>query len=60
MRGSQNFGQRCEEMLTKPSQSEDSVISAFGTETTFGWKQKFGRMEMERSTFVLAKVWTMM
>ena len=56
----QKFGHRCEEMLTKPSQSEDSVLSAFGTETTFVWNQKFGRMKMERSTFVVAKVWTMM
>ena len=31
-------------MLTKPSQSVLSVLSAFGTETTFGWNQKFGRM----------------
>ena len=47
--------QRCEEMLTKPSQSEDSVLCAFGTETTFGWNQKFGRMKMERSIFVVTK-----
>ena len=32
----QNFGERCEEMLTKPSQSVVSVLYAFGTETTFG------------------------
>ena len=32
----QKFGQWCEEMLTKPSQSLVSVLYAFGTETTFG------------------------
>ena len=33
---SQIFEQWCEEMLTKPSQSETPVLYAFGTETTFG------------------------
>ena len=32
----QNFGHRCEEALSKPSQIEDSVLYAFGTETTCG------------------------
>ena len=52
----QNFGQWCEEILTKPSQIEDSVLYAFGTETTFGRIQKLGRMKMEGSTSIVAKI----
>ena len=33
----QKFGLRCEEMLRKPSQSEVSVLYAFGTEIMCGW-----------------------
>ena len=33
----QNFEQRCEETLSKPSQIVVSVLYAFGTETTSGW-----------------------
>ena len=50
----QNFGQWCEEMLTKPSQSEVSMLYAFGTETSFGRIQKFGRIRLEGSTSFVA------
>ena len=50
------FGQRCEEMLTKPSQSVVSVLYAFGTETTFGRIQKLERTRLEWSTFIVAKI----
>ena len=52
----QNFGEPLEEMLTKPSQSEVSVLYALGTETSFGSVQQFGRMIMEGSTFIVAKI----
>ena len=41
----QNFGQRCEEMLTKAPQSVVSVLYTFGTETTCGGNSKLGRMK---------------
>ena len=43
-------------MLTKPSQSVLRVLCAFGTETTFRWNLKLGRIKMHSSTFVLAKI----
>ena len=52
----ENFGQQCEEMRTKPSQSEDSVLHAFGTETTFGRIHKVGKTKMEGSTVIVAKI----
>ena len=42
-------------MLTKPSQSEVPVLYAFGTETTFCLKLKFGRLKLDWSTFIVAK-----
>ena len=54
--GCENFGQRCEEMLTKPSQSVVSVLHAFGTEVTFGRNQKLGIMILEGSTSIIAKI----
>ena len=41
---------------SKPSQSEDSVLYAFGTETIFGRIQKLGRMKMERSASIVTKI----
>ena len=42
-------------MLTKPSQSEASVLYAFGAETTFGWNLKLGRLKLDWSTCIVAK-----
>ena len=50
------FGQGCEEMLPKPSQSEVSVLYAFGTETTSGRKLELGRMNSECWISFLAEI----
>ena len=43
----QNFEERFEEKLTKPSQSVLRVLCAFGTETTFRWNFKVSKDELE-------------
>ena len=52
----QIFGQRIDEMLTNPSQSETSVVYAFGTESTFGGTLKVERVKLDWSTFIVAKI----
>ena len=42
-------------MLTKLPQSESSVLYAFGTEATFRWNLKPGRLKLDWSTFIVAK-----
>ena len=42
-------------MLTKPSQSESSVLYAIGTEATFDRNLELGRLKLDWSTFFVAK-----
>ena len=53
----QNFGDLFEIMLTKLSLSEIWVLYAFGTETTFGCFLNLGKVNLEGSTFEVAKIW---
>ena len=43
-------------MLTKPSPNDVSVTHAFDKETTFGYILKLGRVNLQWSTFDVAKI----